>query len=252
MTFGWSEAISAFAGAAFAFAIDLLRESISIRREQRDSCNRALLALTQMYGDLSNIWRQVYSEPVAEAAQHHVLPPPTIVMPLAGINTPTSVDAASLVFLSRSTAPDLPHRLALIATRYSHHLEAETLRATAHLEMQGKFEAAGHARGAIMSVEDAANLCGPRLWHQLVAFTESQVEGIPRTLRDMEEFQDQFLSVVRYEFPASTFMKFQPAEVVPGETFGKLEIPDAALWRRAVRKIVVWLRNRNRPRKKVA
>jgi hypothetical protein len=165
LDFGWSEAISAFFGAAFAFAVDQLRELVSIRREERDACNRSLLALTQMYGDLSNIWRQVYAEPVAEAATHGMLPPPIIVMPLAGTNTPAPIDPASLVFLSRSVAPDLPHRLALIATRYSHHLEAEELRSSAHLDMQGKFEAAGHARGASVSVQQAEG----DLWAATVA-----------------------------------------------------------------------------------
>lgn len=250
MQFGWSEAISAFAGAAFAFAVDLLRERISIRREQRDACNRALLALTRMYVDLQNIWRQVYIEPVTEAAKHGLLPPPVIVMPLAGgATSSTSIDIASLVFLTRSAVPDLPNRLALLETRYLHHLETESLRYTAHLEMQSKFEAAGLASGTSMSVAEAEKLCGPRLWQQLCAMTDSQVEGIQRTIRDMEEFQDYFLDVVRFEFPASTFVKFQLADAIPGKTFGELRVPQASAWRRAVRAVRTYLINKKSGRK---
>jgi hypothetical protein len=253
MDFGWSEAVSAFAGAAFAFAIDLLRERISIRREQRDSCNRALLALTRIYVDLQNIWRQVYMEPVAEAAKHGLLPPPVIVMPLAGgATSSTTIDIASLVFLTRSSVPDLPNRLALLETRYLHHLETEALRSTAHLEMQAKFEEAGLVSGSSMSVADAERLCGPRLWQQLCAMTDSQVEGLQRTIRDMEEFQDHFLEVVRFEFPASTFVKFQLADATPGKTFAELTVPRAAAWRRAIRAIRQHLMNKKsgrRPKK---
>jgi hypothetical protein len=245
MEFGWSEAISAFGGAAFAFAIDEFRERLSIRREQRDACNRALLALTRMYVDLQNIWRQIYLDPVTEAAKHGLLPPPVIVMPLAGGATSSStLDIASLVFLTRSAVPDLPNRLALLETRYLHHLEAESLRSTAHLEMQAKFEAAGLASGSSMSVHEAERHCGPRLWRTLCNLTDTQVEGMQRTIRDMEEFQDHFLNVVKFEFPASTFVKFQLAKANPGKTFPDLQVPRASAWRRLIRAVRTYLLNR--------
>lgn len=239
-SFGWTEAVSAFAGAAFAFGIDLFRERLSVRREQRERCVRAMLALAQMYTELTLIWRQIYADIVREAKEHNCkYPPPHVIRPLAGTqqDSPT-LDVPSFAFLAESHAPDLSNRLSVVEARFRNHLQTESIRFSCHMDMQARFEAAGFRPGSVFSVEDAAKAAGPTLWQQLVNLSDFQVDGIPRTLRDIEQARDHFLDVWQFEFPFSRRVGFELAsagEEDGGETFGKFVQQKPAVWRRIAR-----------------
>ena len=146
------------------------------------------------------------------------------------------MDVPSIAFLAESHAPDLPNRLSVMEARFRSHIQTEAIRYTCHMDMQAKFESAGFRPGSEFSVEDAAKAAGPSLWQQLINLSDFQVDGIPRTLREIEQVRDHFVDVMRFEFPFSRLVGFSLAsageEGGQSETFGKFGQSAPAVWRR--------------------
>jgi hypothetical protein len=252
--FGVSQALSAMFGAGAVLVANLIKEKIARHRDEADRANRAILTLARMYGELQNLWDQIYAEAVKEAAAHEKKPPPYMVRPVASITLDSlRLDAGELSFLMRGLDADLPNRLSLVEQSFHQHLLTEQARAERHHEMQKKFEAAGLRNGMQVTYVQAKTVTGDALWAQLTSLTDSQVDGIPETRRRILAVQTQLLNAVRMQFPVRQFVKFKPRD--EPNAIWETTPPLAARWRKLMRAAVDKWRDRakkKRPASEVA
>lgn len=200
--------IAAFAGAWFAFSLNLRREKEKDVQTNVDSANNAIFVLMRQWNEMAQLKRHLV-DPVA--ADRHAWLSMAALLPRLYPNL--RIDPAKLTYLLKSERPNLLNEIMIEEDRFFALVELINKRSELHLGVvQPALEALGVQDGAQVDIRDLQKAFGDRIVVQLKNLTRGIIEQLNENIASSKAISSQFHLVVKQIYPHSKIATFNALE----------------------------------------